>query len=63
MVLQIYHVVLLVLAWSLDKPAILDRLNLILNLNQARGTYQLHWTLTFRVSTSLKIIIEMHSSA
>ena len=36
----------------LDKPAILDWLNLILNLNQARGPYQLSWTLTFRVSTS-----------
>ena len=37
---------------TLDKPALLDWLNLDLNLNQARGPYQLSWTLTFRVSTS-----------
>ena len=40
------HIVLI--AWPLDKPAILDLLNFILNLNQARGPYQLSWTLTFR---------------
>ena len=34
---------------TLDKPALLDWLNLILNLNQ--GPYQLSWTLTFRVIT------------
>ena len=39
--------------WAhLDKPVLLDQLNLILNLNQARGLNQLSWTLTFRVSTS-----------
>ena len=35
---------------TLDKPVILDWLNL--NLNQARGPYQLSWTLTFGVGTS-----------
>ena len=33
--------------WAhLDKPVLLDQLNLILNLNQARGLNQLSWTLT-----------------
>ena len=58
MVLEICHVVLLVfvivLLLPLDKQAMLDWINLILNLNQARGPYQLSWTLplTFRLSTS-----------
>ena len=45
-------IILLPVLLPLDKPAILDGLNLILNLNQARKLYQLSWTLTFRVSRS-----------
>ena len=47
MIVQIFpYYFPVLLAWPLDQPAILD------DLNQARGPYQLSWTLTFRVSTS-----------
>ena len=61
MVIQICQVVV---PWPLDKPALLDWLNLVLNLNQDKGPHQLSWTLTFRVIStwSLNLVTQLSPS-